>query len=398
MMRILIIHNKYQLAGGEDAAVAAEVAALASAGHDIHLELISNDDIVTAGAKLKVFMTSPYDSARSEWASHLVDRFRPEVVHVHNFFPKVTPAVHERVAERGIAVVQTLHNYRLICAGALLLREGIVCEKCVVGSHAWGVIHRCYRGSLAGSLAVTRMQHRAKRREIWTKSVHRFIALTEFARQKFVAGGLPAARIEVKPNLVSQVPQNILHPSRHGALFVGRLASEKGVDVLMQAWARVPSIHLTILGDGPERSRLEKSAPRNVTFAGQVNQASVQTYMRSALFLIVPSICYEGFPMTIVEAFSVGLPVIASQIGSLAEIVEDGVNGLHFTPGDSEALASAARDLENDRALLLLLQDGASNSFQERYLPSKNIRKLEEIYQAAIELAGSSTPSIQPRR
>ena len=202
-MRLLIVHNSYQRAGGEDVAVAMEADMLRAAGHSVHLELVSNDSIVGFPSKVRTLLRTPYDPDRRAWMNDLIDRSGAELVHVHNFFPLLTPAVHETAARRGLAVVQTLHNFRLICAGAMLLRDGAVCEKCLTGTRLSGVVHRCYRGSLPGSIAVTAMQARAEREGTWQHSVHRFIALTEFARSKFIAGGLPADRIAVKPNAIT---------------------------------------------------------------------------------------------------------------------------------------------------------------------------------------------------
>lgn len=348
----------------------------------MRVERVSNDAISGAASKLRTFVRTPYDPARKKWMVTLLGKFKPDIVHVHNFFPLMTPAVHEAAAEMGLPVVQTLHNYRLLCANAQFLREGHVCEKCLGGNRAWALVHRCYRGSLPGSLALVRMQNRAFRNHTWNRHVHRFIALTEFARDKFIQGGLPAGNLVVKPNFVSGQTQE--SGQRQGMLFVGRLSVEKGADTLISAWHDLPEFPLTIVGGGPELDRLKSMAPANVTFVGQQSPDQVMQYLASAEALILPSIWYEGFPMTVVEAFSRGVPVIASNIGSLSEIIEPGVNGAHFRPGDPDDLVATVRQLKSNPTNLVALGKGARASYAEKYTPEMNLVQLENIYKDAI--------------
>lgn len=381
-MRVLILHNAYQRAGGEDTVFAAEGEMLRDAGHEVVVEKITNDAIQGAAAKARAFLLTPYDPARKQWAADLVKRSGAQVVHIHNFFPLMTPAVHEGAWEAGAAVVQTLHNYRLLCAGAQFLREGSICEKCVTGSRIWGVVHRCYRGSVPGSLALMRMQNRAEQHGTWNKHVDRFIALTQFARDKFIEGGLPGEKIVVKPNSIrnASVPET---RTRNGGLFVGRLSTEKGVDVLMKAWAKIPDMSLTVLGDGPERQKLEAMAPPNVTFKGGVSGEIVRQHMLESEVLLMPSIWYEGFPMTAVEAYAAGLPVIASRIGSLTEIIEPSTGAL-FEPGNADDLATKIQELRASGGFGNLGQ-GARRAFEQRYNPTANLRQLEGIYADAMK-------------
>jgi glycosyltransferase involved in cell wall biosynthesis len=381
-MRILLLHNSYQHAGGEDAVVAGEAGLLRDGGHHVCLEAVTNDLIGGFAAKTRAALVAPHDPARKDWMRALIERHAPDVVHVHNFFPLLTPAVHEAAAEGGVAVVQTLHNYRLLCAGALLMREGVVCEKCLGGSNLWSIANRCYRGSTLGSLAVARMQWRARRRETWRRHVHRFIALTEFARMKFVAGGLMAERIAIKPNFVID-PGLTLGRRREGAIFVGRLSHEKGVHILIEAWKRLPSVPLVIVGDGPERARLEAIASPNVRFLGQCAPQKVRVLMARAHALVMPSLCYETFGMTIVEAFACNLPVIASRLGAMAELVKDGEAGLLFDPGDADDLAAVVGQAFADPTGLAAMGATARAIYERRYTPERNLATLEAIYRDA---------------
>ena len=381
-MNIMVVHNKYQQRGGEDAVVEAELDLLRRAGHNVNVAIVSNDEVSGLPAKARTFLNTPYSAERKTWLNGLLAQHRPSVVHIHNFFPLLTPAIHEAASEYGSAVVQTLHNYRLLCAGALFLRDGHVCEKCLHGSSFWGAVHRCYRGSLPASLAVTQMQARAKRSGVWQRHVHRFIALTEFAREKFVEGGLPAERIVVKPNFVAPA-QEFPQLGRNGAIYVGRLSSEKGVALLLRTWRAFPHIPLTIVGDGPERQDLEAMAPANVTFTGALSTVQAREKMSQSQCLIMPSIWYETFGLTIIEAFSVGTPVLASRLGAMAELVDEGVTGLSFDPSENK-LVDAIRAAFSDNGRLLQMGRAAASIYKDRYTPQANLAQLENIYEAAL--------------
>lgn len=384
MLDILILHNIYRQAGGEDAVVRNEAAMLRRAGHTVTVETVSNDAIRSRVDAARAAWRAAYDPKRTNWMEALLDRVRPDIVHIHNFFPLLTPAVHEAAARFGAGVVQTLHNYRLLCAAATLERDGKICELCLGGSRWPALRHRCYRDSLSGTWAVTRLQGRALDRAVLTDNVDRFIALTEFSRSKFLQGGLPADKIAVKPNFLPGPISPKGEVARSGALYVGRLSHEKGVTNLIEAWRDVPGIPLVVCGDGPLRGELEKRAPANVTFLGQIDAVQIGRAMARASVMIVPSVWYEGFPMTIAEAFASGLPVIASRIGSLAEIVEDNVNGLHCEAGSASSLRDTVRGFFDRPDLAEHMGKQARRAFEELYSESRNLAMLEEIYEQAI--------------
>lgn len=383
MTRVLLLHNRYQQRGGEDSVVDAETNLLREAGHEVFVELVDNHAITSLPQKLNAFARAPYDPAREAWAADLTRRTRADVVHIHNFFPLLTPAAHVGAMRAGAAVVQTLHNYRLLCANALFLRNGSVCESCLGGSRLPAVTNRCYRGSLAGSLAVTRMQDRAQARGSWRSSVDRFIALTTFARDKFVSGGLPGELIAIKPNFVDQ-PRLLHAPERSGAIYVGRLSSEKGIHVLLQAWKQMPDVKLTIIGDGPERQRLEAMSPGNVVFAGAASREEVFHQMARAQLMIIPSLWYEGFPVTVVEALASGLPVLGSRIGGLAEIIPNESGLCLFGPGDAAQLAHNARALLAANRLAKAGEE-ARAAYLAKYTPKQNLAQLERVYAEAMD-------------
>lgn len=340
-MRVLIVHNHYQIRGGEDAVVAHEAEALARAGCTVETLTFHNDEIRTPLDRLRTAFEAPHAPRGVARVVEAVRRFGPDVVHAHNTFPLVSPAMHGAVRALGPVTVQTLHNFRIACAGALLMRDGVPCETCVTGSPYAAVRHACYRGSRLGTLAVARMIDRHRKAGTWTRDVDAFVVLTEFARGRFIAAGLPEQRLVVKPNGLPDPGPPPAGP-REGILFAGRLSPEKGVAVLKEAAAGL-SLPIDVAGDGPLRDTLE-GAP-GLTLLGALPPAAMRARMGRAAALVVPSLWYEGLPMVVAEAFAAGTPVIASRIGALAGLVEDGVTGLLVTPGDPVDLARAIERL-----------------------------------------------------
>jgi glycosyltransferase involved in cell wall biosynthesis len=291
--------------------------------------------------------------------------------------------------------VQTLHNYRLLCPGGLFLRDGKVCEECLGRSVPWpGVAHACYRQSRPATAAIATMHAAHRAMGTWQEKVDLYIALSEFARHKFMEGGLPPDRIVVKPNFVDPDPGPKQDDGAY-ALFVGRLSKEKGLSVLLSAWKRLrAAIPLRIAGDGPLMGEITNGAGakdiRDVQLLGQITPNAIASLMRGARFLVLPSITYENFPMTVAEAFACGVPVIASRLGSLAEIVTDGLNGLHFSPGDPDDLAAKVDwAWKNPRELDEFGRAGRKE-FEEKCCASSNYKRLMQIYALAMERRGVS--------
>ncbi|WP_232629356.1 glycosyltransferase [Methylobacterium sp. Leaf118] len=378
--RVLIVHNRYQIRGGEDAVVEREAAALARAGCTVETLFFSNDDIRGPVDRLRVAFEAPHARRGIAQVVEAVRRFRPDVVHAHNTFPLVSPGMFAAVRAEGVATVQTLHNFRLACAGALLMRDGSPCETCVTGSAYAAVRHGCYRGSRVGTFAVARMIERHRRIGTWTRDVDAFVVLTPFARGRFVAAGLPPERIVVKPNGLPD-PGPPSQAPRDGILFAGRLSREKGVATLKAAAAQLGQA-IDVAGEGPLGENLE-GAPY-LRLLGTLPGAEVQARMARAAALVVPSLWYEGLPMVVAEAFAAGTPVIASRIGALADLVEDGVTGLLVTPGDPADLARAMERILADPAAARRMGQAARAAYLRDWTEAATTTSLLAIYHRAL--------------
>ncbi len=391
-MKVLLVHNFYQQPGGEDQVFADEGNLLESKGHEVLRFTIHNDSINEMGAVALAARTVwNRDSARK--LTDLLGSERPEVVHFHNTFPLVSPSAYYAARRSGAAVVQGIANYRLICPGSLLLREGRVCEDCIGKRLAWpGVKHACYRnnrratGVIAGMLAFHRLIG------TWTRAIDVYIALTRFMRGKLIEGGLPESKILVKGNFVRPDPGIGTGAGGH-CLFVGRLSVEKGISSLLKAWdilgETAPALH--ILGDGPEADSVKAAAAANprIRWMGRKPMAEVLEAMGNATLLMFPSEWYEGQPKVILESFAKGTPVLASRRGSMQELIEDGVNGMLFEPGNPEELAAKVRQMTADSTNLATLRSGARRTYEQKYTPETNYSELMNVYAHAIATRGS---------
>jgi glycosyltransferase involved in cell wall biosynthesis len=387
-MRILIVHNRYKQRGGEDTVVEGETRLLEKRGHEVRQWIVSNEDL-SPREVLAVAWNAPYSRGSKRAMAEQIAAFRPDVVHVHNIFPILTPSIYDACIEAGVPVVQTLHNYRLICPKATLYRDGKVCELCVHGSPYQAVLHACYRDSRLQSLVPARMLAAARRNHTWATKVTRYIALTAFARDKIVEGGVPAELIDLKPNfdeggIAELDPAS--EAKRAGAIFVGRFSEDKGVRVLFDAWlgqGQGLDVPIRVVGDGPLMAEVRPRATPAMTLLGFVPPERVRAEMLKASFMLMPSLWYEGMPMVITSAYALGLPVIGSRIGAIAELVEDGVTGLHVTPGDPDDLADKVRWAHEHPAEMRKMGRQAQEVYQRRFSAEVNYPQLMAIYDKA---------------
>jgi glycosyltransferase involved in cell wall biosynthesis len=377
-VRILILHSQY-LSGqtsGENRVVEDEARLLAKAGHEVGSWTPAPSDPQDFGAaRLGTRAIWSRDAAKE--VGRLVRNQRSEIVHCHNLFPLLSPAVISAASAEGAAVVMTLHNYRLLCLPATFLRDGRTCEDCL-GRLPWrGVIHGCYRDSRLGSgaLASSLALHRAVRT---FARVRLYLAVGQFVRDKYVQAGFPEDRVAVKPSFVAAAPR------RRGPgdyfLFLGRLSREKGLGTLLAVWSRSRE-RLVVAGDGPERALLRDS-PSSVEYRGALPADEIPSLLSRARALLLPSLSYEGAPRVVLEAYASGVPVLAGRLGGLPELIEDGSSGVLVRPGDVAAWAAAVERLTED-AEAERMGERAWQLWQERYSPERGLANLEAAYSAA---------------
>ena len=393
-MKILLGHNFYQSSSpsGEDQVYVAERAMLERAGHEVIPFERRNDDITHGfGDRLRAAADATWSVSTHREISRLIALHRPDVAHFHNTFPLISPSAYAACQAAGVPVVQTLHNYRLICPGALLMRAGRPCEDCVGTNLLPSVRHGCYRQSRVATVAVASMLGIHRVRGTYRRDVDQYICLTEFARQNMIRGGLPAERITVRPNYLLDPPTAGTGDGNY-ALYVGRLSTEKGVATLINAWQGI-GLPLKVAGDGPLRAELQQlcsAANVRVQFLGLVSRAEVAALMQQATFLVIPSEWYEGFPVTALEAFATATPLIVSNIGALAEIVRIPENGLSFEPGDAGALHDRVQEIMRDPGRLQAMRIANRALFEHSFAPARALPSLEAVYAMAAEPQDSS--------
>jgi glycosyltransferase involved in cell wall biosynthesis len=395
-MRVLLVHNRYRTSApsGEDAAVRNEHRMLEKRGIEVIPFDRCNDDIddSTLVAKAATAAGTIWSQRSRSEVRRVIRHVRPDVVHVHNTFSMLSPSIYGACKAEGVPVVQTLHNFRFFCPGALFLRDGKPCEECLDKSLMQSVRHRCYRGSLAATATLASMLALHRTIGTYSRGIDRYIALTQFALGKIVKAGVPEQKLVVKPNFLPDPPPPTGSGAGRYVAYVGRLLEGKGTETLIAAWRTLPSIKLKIVGDGALRAALEARAKRedlNIEFMGMQNRSTVLEVIADAALLIVPSEWYEGFPMVIAESFACGTPVLASRIGSLDELVEAGVRGRKFTAGDSQALAEGVRLALADEIGLRRMRANARTYFDAHLTEQQNFVQLMNIYSDVIARDGS---------
>jgi glycosyltransferase involved in cell wall biosynthesis len=389
-MKIVLVHNTYQWPGGEDVIVNQELDLLRSAGHQVLEYRRSNHEIVNDTVLHQITLAQ-----RAVWSNDTFQDFRallrrekPDVVHVHNTFVMISPSIYWACAKENVPVVQTLHNFRLFCPQGTFLRDGKICEECTQHSLLRSLAYRCYHGSKLASGAAALVSAAHRRAGTWNHKINCYIALSQFARKKFAQGGLPPEKLLVKPNFVYPDPGPRTSPG-DCALFVGRFTPEKGLPTLLSAWPQINThVPLVIVGDGPLRESLEAQAAQSshssVIFRGYLSRHETLETLKRAKFLLYPTECYEQAPVTILEAYACGVPVIASSLGPIEEVVEDGRTGLLFRPRDAAHLAEKIQWALTHEEHLESMGKTARAKYETHYSGEVNYRRMMEIYDGVI--------------
>lgn len=385
-MKIVYCHNYYRHRGGEDISFEYDVEMLRSEGHTVIV--FTRDNHQMDGGDLKLARETLWNRrARNEMKS-LLARERPDILHCNNLFPQISVSVYSAAKQAGVPVVQALRNYRTFCANSLLYRNGTVCTKCLTSSASWhGLRHACYRESRTATSVIVAMQLFHRLMNMQKRAVDVFATPTQFARQVHIDGGFDPESVMVRSNFV--IPDLGRSMEDQGyALFVGRLSDEKGVDTLLKAWSEYSlPIPLRIVGSGPDEPSLQKRVPAGsaVTFLGQLDQADVLEQIAKASFVVMPSRWYETFGRAIAEAFSRGKPVIASRLGAMAELVDDGINGFLFEPTDPASLAAAVMTfLHTSEKAKNRMRHAARAKYEKCFSAQASYQQLLKIYQYAM--------------
>ena len=385
-MRILSIHNRYLIRGGEDQSRELEEKLLQEQGNQVDIYEENNNRVAEIG-KVRVAIRTVWSTESYQIVRQKLTENSYNIVHLQNFFPLISPSVYYAANKQGVPIIQTLRNYRLLCANSYFFRDQKVCEDCLGKIIPWpGVVHGCYRDSKLGSLVVVTMQTLHRAISTWKKMVNLYITLTDFTRQKFIQAGLPADKIVVKPNFVYPDP-GMGEGNGNYAIFIGRLSPEKGLDTLLAAWQLLGGkIPLKIIGDGPLSNQVREAVTKlpYVKWLGRLPIQEVYTLIGEAKFLIFPSQWYETFGRVAIEAFAKGTPVIASNLGNMSSMIESGRTGFHFSPGDPNDLVALVEYALTHPEKLRKMRFEARSEFEAKYTAQQNYHKLMDIYKLAI--------------
>lgn len=392
-MKVLFIHNQYRQHGGEDVALDLESALLKERGHDVHTVLFSNDAPSGMGGALRSGMNAVYNRKSARKVQQAIREFKPDIIHVHNWFFTASPSVFYAASKEGVPVIMTIHNYRFVCVNALLLRDNHPCELCVNKTFAVpGIRYKCYRNSASQSALVAAITGIHKTLHTWQRKVNNYIVLTPFAKSRLAGSSFKVdpERMIIKPNFIPDPGQGPL-PREDFFLYAGRLSVAKGVYDLMQAFTGMPALKLVVIGEGEEKDSLlhQYANAGNITFAGKRSREELIGMMKKCRAVIFPSIWYEGLPFIILEAFATGTPVIASRLGSMQELITHGYNGFHFTPGNVEELRTAIRAAAAGKEMEQMHQN-ARKTYLEKYHPDIHYRSILSIYETTIANSRSS--------
>jgi len=383
-MKILLVHNSYLEKGGEDAVVQSEKEMLEHYGHKVILFWRSNQEI----NKFNLFQKIKFILKDIVWSQNIYQEIKkiikeekPDIAHFHNSFYLISPSAYQACYDLKIPIVQTLHNYRFLCPIGTMFRQGRTCEDCLKKGRRSLLKGKCFKNSYILSWGLKRLIDRYEHERILLKKVNTMICPSQFSKSKYLQEKWPSEKIVVKPHFT-----DIEYMDRSDVgnymLFVGRLADYKGIEVLFDALKHVPNAHLRIIGNGPLRDSIQNETRemKNVDMIGELPYDEVVKEIRKAAFLIFPSICYETFGRSIMDAFACGVPVIASDHGAGEELIEDGKNGFLFQSGNSHDLAEKIQKMIMDQSLVEEMGDKARKTYDEKFTMQKNYQRLIKIY------------------
>ena len=385
-MKVLLVHGAYQQYGGEDSVVKAETELLQSHGDEVILYGRHNDEIKDFNVLQKAlfFPQSIYSWKTSSEIDDVVRRVRPDVAFVHNVYPLISPSVYHALHALGVPAVQVLHNFRPFCPNGLFYTQGHVCEACKGGNYLHAVKNRCFRGSAALS-SLYGLMLGLNRIAGMVDKISGFICLTEFFKIKMLEIGIPESKLFVRPNFVRAPALSVKKGTGNGyALFMGRLSPEKGCWTLIHAFEQLPGVQLKIVGTGPMeqelRDYLRNKGIQNIEMLGFKAGEEKWEILRNAMCLVLPSEWYENFPVTALEGFMAAKPVVASRMGGLPYIVEEGKSGLLFDAGQATELAQRIQYLVEHPEEAESMGRNGRYLVETKYGPEEGYKNLMKIF------------------
>ena len=388
-MKVLMVHNYYRSSApsGEDRVFENEVALLRSKGIDVVTYERHNDEAYRI-TKAKLAHDVVWNKRTFADMDHLIRREKPDIAHFHNTWYMISPSAYYACRTRNVPIVQTLHNFRMFCANGLLLRKDRICEECLDTHGMRSAIYGCYGGSRLWTLPVYTAQRYHRNRGTWYDTVDAYITLNNFAKDKFLSYGIDPVKLFVKPNFAEDCGVERRNIDRT-AIYVGRLTTEKGVGVLVKAYEHLIKdgvrLGLNIIGDGILKDKIDVFPDARMQITGKKHHSEVIQAIKQADYAILPSICYEMLPLVLVESFACGRPVVASRIGALPELVEDGKTGLLFEPGNSRDLASKIKWMLENKDTCIEMGKNARKVYEEKYTAEKNFKMLMDIYSSVLK-------------
>jgi len=386
-MKVLLIHNKYGKFSGEEAVVESQIKLLKHHGHQVITYFRSSEELATIpNGKMRAFFTAFYNPKSIKQLTTLIKKEQPDLVHVHNLYPLISPAILTHIKKMRIPIVMTVHNYRLLCPNGLFFNNGKVCEKCTGKGRELNCLTNNCEGSILKSSGYALRGFWARINKCYIDNVDTFLCLTEFQKNKLVAKGYPKDKCEIIPNFYDKQIKDIAYNPAHKkyVAFAGRLSPEKGIPVLLEAAKLLPHIQFQLAGDMREGYNKELTIPKNVILRGMLSKESMKDFYKKARIYIHTSVCYEGFPMVFPEAMAHKLPIIAPDMAGYPEIVESNINGLLFEPGNAKILANYIEKLWNDHKLSTKLAENNFEKVKNLYSSDTYYNKLISAYKVQL--------------
>lgn len=387
-MKILLIHNKYLNFSGEEAVFEAQLNLLESNGHEAITYVRSSQEIGKMKfGKIKAFLSAFNNNRVKKAIYKILQKESPDVVHIHNLFPLISPSILPMINKTGIPIVMTVHNYRLVCPNGLFFSNNSICEKCTSGLKEINCITNNCEDSISKSIGYALRNYWARKNKYYLNNINKYLCLTEFQGKKLIANGFSEEKIEVIPNSYNHLIRNLDYKIsiRKYVAFAGRISSEKGISILLEAARKLPDIPFRLAGKISSSYLVELDIPSNVVLVGMLNQNDLATFYEKARCFVLSSICYEGFPMVLPEAMAHKLPIVAPNMAGYPEIAEDYVNGFLFESGDANSLAIAIRKIWNRT---VSSQKMAENNFRKVkliYSSKQYYNQLVNMYQQSID-------------